>query len=151
MLNWARKQNLKRVQKLIAVCAPLDLETASLRLKSGFSRIYDFRFNQILRTWYPSAKVKPLMTIYEVDEYFTSKKHGFKDRKDYYTSCSPIHFLDEIQIPQHYIAAENDPLIDVSQFKKLAPSPLRHVLITEGGGHVGYGEWMSKLVTSILK
>ena len=151
MLNWARSQSLKRVQKLISVCAPLDLDVTSRRLKSGFSRLYDFRFNKILRTWYPKANVKPLMTIFEVDEYFTSKTHGFKDRNDYYTSCSPINFLDEIQIPQHYIASENDPLIDVNLYKKLKPSPLRHVLITEGGGHVGYGEWMAKLIASILK
>jgi predicted alpha/beta-fold hydrolase len=151
MLNWARKQNLKRVQKLIAVCAPLDLHSASKRLTSGFSRFYDFRFTQILRSWYPQSKVHALMTIYEVDEFFTAKTHGFKDRADYYTSCSPINFLDEIQIPQHFVVAENDPLIDVNIYKKLQPSPLRHVLITEGGGHGGYGRWMKDLITTFLK
>jgi uncharacterized protein len=151
MLNWARKQNLKRVQKLIAVCGPLDLDSASRRLKTGFSRLYDFRFNRILRGWYPRAKLKPFMTIYDVDEFFTSKAHGFKDRNDYYTSCSPLYFLDEIQIPQHYIVAENDPLIDVKEYKKLKPSPLRLITITEGGGHVGYGNWMKSLITNILK
>ena len=151
MLNWARNQNLKRVQKLIAVGGPLDLESASIRLKSGISRLYDLRINKILRSWYPQANVKPLMTVYEIDKHFTAQKHGFKDREHYYSACSPINFLDEIQIPQHFVIAENDPLIDIDHYRKLKSSPLRHLIITEGGGHIGYGDWMAKLITSILK
>ncbi len=151
MLNWARGQTLKRVQKLISVSAPLDLDRTSRKLKSGMCRIYDLRFNKILRSWYPKARIKAHMSIFEVDEFFTARTHGFKDREDYYRSCSALYFLDEIQIPQHYVVAANDPLIDIKDYRDLKPSLLRHVTITDGGGHVGYGPWMEKFILNQLK
>jgi predicted alpha/beta-fold hydrolase len=150
MLNWARGKGCERVQKLIAVSAPLDLESASKRLRRGFSKLYDFRFNRILHKWHPEARVTPLMSIFEIDEHFTAPTHGFRDRDDYYKSCSALNFLDEIQIPQVYVVAKNDPLIDIEFYYGLEKSPTRHLVITEGGGHAGYGHWMSDLVFDLL-
>jgi uncharacterized protein len=151
MLNWARKQSLKRVDKLISVGSPLDLEITAQKLSSGFSRIYDWRLNKILRNWYPQSMVNSFMSIYEIDEFFTSRHHGFKNREDYYKNCSPLYFLNEIQIPVSLLVAENDPIVDVANYKNLNPSPIRQVMFTEGGGHVGYGSWIAKFIKKQLQ
>jgi uncharacterized protein len=150
MLNWARKQSLARAQKLIGVSPLLDLESTSTCLTRGFSRLYDYRFNKILRSWYPESNIKSEMTIREVDEVFTSRFHGFKNRNDYYQSCSALNFIDEIQIPQIFLSAQNDTLVTADTFEKIKPSPLRKIILTEGGGHVGYGHRMADFIKIVL-
>jgi len=150
MLNWGYKSSDPLVKKLIAVCTPLNLESTALNLLTGFNRVYDKRFNKIFRKWNPEKGIPPKASVYEIDELFTAKIHGFKNRDEYYHTSSAQNFLDSISIPQVYLVSENDPLVNVQDFQKLESHQKRVVKITKFGGHVGYGPYMKKFVEETI-
>lgn len=149
MLNWGYRSPDPVVKRLIAVCTPLNLESTAKNLLTGFNRIYDKRFNKIFRKWIPEKGIPPRASVYEIDELFTAKIHGFKNRDDYYQTCSAENFLDQISIPQIYLASENDPLVNVQDYQRLSENSQRKIHITKFGGHVGYGPSMKKFVEEI--
>ncbi|MGZ3697869.1 MAG: YheT family hydrolase [Bdellovibrionota bacterium] len=85
----------------IAVNGPIYLENASRLLGKGLNRIYDLRFTLECRM---DAKRREraggahydfpwLMTLREFDAIYTCPEGGFKDREEYYSTCSARDFL----------------------------------------------------------
>lgn len=132
----------------IAVNAPINLGRAGDLLRHGFNRIYDLRFmidmrKAVASRFHHEPKLKnlaiPLLsTLTEFDDLYTAPYGGFKNREDYYSTCSAAQYLTEIKIPTVVITAEDDPFVDVSDYKKARYSPSCHVHIEKHGGHMGY-------------
>jgi predicted alpha/beta-fold hydrolase len=134
-----------------AVSVPMVLRTASDRLGSGLSRIYD---RYLLRGLLAGAKNKAALlegagldvpavldcqSIREFDDRLTAPLHGFADAPDYYTQCSSRSFLDRIQRPTLILHAADDPFMRpdvVPDATELSESVTLE--LSEGGGHVGF-------------
>lgn len=146
LVSGARGQNLP--DGAIAVNAPIDLKATSELIKSGLNRIYDFNFVQACRKEI-QYKVKnriidreiniPFWSYLDkVDELYTAPEAGFKDKEDYYASCSTFHRLQNIQTPTVIISSKDDPFIPWQSYLGALRNPNVHLQIENVGGHLGY-------------
>jgi predicted alpha/beta-fold hydrolase len=130
----------------IAVNAPIHLESASSLLSKGFNRVYDARFYlQCRRDVFTGAgneelkaRLPRFSTIYNFDRLYTAPAGGFRDRQDYYESCSTHHLLDRIKVPTVILSSYDDPFVPVQNYLNSKPSRSVHLHIEKVGGHMGY-------------
>jgi predicted alpha/beta-fold hydrolase len=129
----------------LAVCmnAPIHLESCAHALKRGFNRIYDIEFLRLCRRDVFRAKgIKLNMpiwgTLHDFDNLYTAPAGGFKNREDYYESCSTWNLLGEIRTPTIVLTAKDDPFVPVEYYEKAQPSSFVHMHIEQFGGHMGY-------------
>ncbi len=125
----------------IIVNAPLDLNRASKLLTTGFSRIYDYRFYRILKKLVEqkeNLKLPSIGTTRKFDDLYTSKANGFIDAQDYYMQCSVKDYLNRIKVPTYVLSSEDDPFIDIRDYKSAQWSEKVHLHISRYGGHMGY-------------
>jgi len=150
----------------IAVNAPINLELSGIKLKSGLNRIYDRHFLRSLKNYLlhnsDSENLKDyflLESLHDFDNHFTAPVAGYKDREEYYRTCSAKQFLNQIKVPTLLITSADDPFIDVSEYKSARFSSSTILRIEETGGHVGYLQgqglgyryWLDDLLTEVLK
>lgn len=121
----------------IAVNAPIDLSACSELLNRGFNRAYDLRFvRRIVQQ--KSLKISPWSTLTMIDDLYTAPQCGFKDRHDYYKTCSSKPHLHKIKTPACVLTAEDDPFIPVQDYRDAQWSPAVELKIHPWGGHLGY-------------
>lgn len=130
----------------VAICVngPIHLDDASIKLTQGLNRIYDKRFVLELKSYvkinHPDAfyRIKEVKDLREFDEVYTAPIGGFKNRADYYETCSARSYLPQIEIPTVLITAEDDPFVSKVDYlnAKLSSSSLLHM--EKHGGHMGY-------------
>jgi predicted alpha/beta-fold hydrolase len=134
-----------------AVSVPLVLRTASQRLSTGLSRIYD---RYLLRALLDGARRKATLlteagldvpavlgcrSIREFDDRLTAPLHGFADAEDYYARCSSRGFLHRIRCPTLILHAADDPFMrpDVVPRPEELSSDVT-LELSPRGGHVGF-------------
>jgi predicted alpha/beta-fold hydrolase len=128
----------------IAVNAPINLDRASIKLRQGLNRVYDKRFTlelaRYIRRNRPADAVNldRVRDLREFDEIFTAPIGGFRDRADYYATCSAKRYVSEISIPTVVLTAEDDPFVSVDDYRDAAFSAHCFVHIERHGGHMGY-------------
>jgi predicted alpha/beta-fold hydrolase len=135
-----------RPDAAISVNAPIALEETSFLLGTGFNRIYDIKFYLQCRRDVFKAHSDPevrkriprLSTIREFDNYYTAPFGGFKDREDYYSTCSTQALLKDIQVPTILLMSKDDPFVPFSSYEAAALSPNVLPHFEEFGGHMGY-------------
>ena len=82
--------------------------------------------------------MKKSKSLWEFDDVFTIKVHGYKSVFDYYDDCSCSKTINDIQIPVLALNAIDDPFIN--------PSAVTHdneniiLAKTKYGGHLGFLE-----------
>ncbi len=133
------------VKAVVAVSAPLDLAAAADRIARPRNRLYERWLLARLRhetepVWRdaPSsvrAAVTSARHIRNFDDAFTARNAGFRDAADYYASCSPIRCIDALRIPTLLLHADDDPWVPPPS---AAERPPLRIVITRGGGHVGF-------------
>ena len=132
--------------------APVNLENCAHLLKRGLNKIYDLRFQWgcsrsvksrlkrgLIREEFKGQLRVPIFSnLHDFDSIYTAKAGGFKDREDYYRSCSTWDVLDQISAPAVVMTAEDDPFVDYRDYlyRKVPSHVLLH--IEEKGGHMGY-------------
>jgi hypothetical protein len=137
------------IDRALAVCPPVDLPLCMDFLQRGVSRIYDrhfalLLFNRLLarRRKHPAVEVFHLRrrprSLKEFDNWVTAPMWDFGTAENYYRRCSSAPLLPEIRITTWIIAADDDPLITVEQFRGLRTGPAVQLHITRGGGHMGF-------------
>lgn len=132
----------------IAVNAPINLDRASTQLDKGLNLVYNYRFvgdlkkaieqrqqTGRLRSRYRLEKVR---TVRQFDEAYTAPAGGFKNRDDYYSSCSAQRYLPRVIIPTVLLTAADDPFVDVADYKSVEVSDTVVTHIEPHGGHMGY-------------
>lgn len=147
----------------IAVNAPINLDVASLNLTKGLNRIYNFRFMLELRNHVKKNHPVTLKLIEDVwelrhfDAAYTAPVGGFKDRADYYATCSAKQYLKDIRIPTVLLTAKDDPFVDYWDYLSATLSDQVILHVEDHGGHMGYlttGEnrrWLDYAVKEYLK
>jgi len=132
----------------VTINAPLNLMRGSRLLKTGFNRVYDARFvlrlrktiEQKYRDGLISEKynIPPWSTVWDMDQIYTAPAGGFRDREDYYNTCSSIHYLPKIDVPTYSLTAEDDPFVSVQDYLSAPFSKFTQVHVERRGGHLGY-------------
>lgn len=139
------------VDRAIAVCPPIDLQTTVNALSKGLGRLYDrYFYKYCIRhirqrhrlhpdTIVPDGWFSKLpKTMHEFDNTYTAPVCGFESARDYYSRCSANQFLSNIKVPTLVIAAQDDPLIPFNQFKAADYSSTTALLAPRHGGHLGF-------------
>ena len=133
------------VKAVVAVSAPLDLTASAARIARRRNRFYERWLLERLRresepVWRqaPAAVRSAVMKarhIRDFDDALTAREAGFRDAADYYAACSPMHGIDALRVPALVVHADDDPWVPPPA--AAARPPLR-VVVTRGGGHVGF-------------
>lgn len=151
LLKWlGEKGSQHPLKAAIAVSVPFELSKASLCIRKGFSKFYQWYFIRCLRERLVNkfninqAPVDPALlyqvhTMYDFDDKFTAPLHGFADAQEYYTTSSSRQFLRNIRVPTLILHAKDDPFMSeevIPQPEELSPQVTLE--LTESGGHVGF-------------
>ena len=161
LMKWAGTQGdaaASVVAAVASVCAPLDLSACGFAMGQGFNRaVYTRMF---LRTMLPKAeakwrqhpglfdieRVKAAATLYEFDDAFTARLHGFASAEDYWTRASAKPSLSHIRLPCLLLNALNDPFVPSGSLPVASELPDAIRLWTPShGGHVGFPSVHGKL------
>jgi len=132
----------------VAVNAPIALEKAALSMKKGLNRIYDLTFNikcrRLVMERFRDGLIDhdygiPLFgSLHDFDNIYTASAGGFRDREDYYESCSAKPHLSQIAIPTALLTAKDDPMVDFRDYLDADLSPQTMLHLEAHGGHMGY-------------
>jgi predicted alpha/beta-fold hydrolase len=128
----------------IAVNGPINLDRASIFLQKGLNKIYDKRFTNELEDYIKINRPQDtgdfslVKDLRDFDERYTAPMGGFKNRADYYGTCSAKQYLSQINIPTVIITSEDDPFVSIQDYREANYSPLCVVHIEKHGGHMGY-------------
>ena len=128
----------------ITVNGPINLDRASINLQSGLNKIYDKRFTSELETYMKKNRPEDIgdfslvEDLRDFDQRYTAPLGGFKDRDDYYKTCSAKQYLKDINIPTVIITADDDPFVSVQDYREANYSPMTVLHIEKHGGHMGY-------------
>lgn len=133
----------------VAVCPPIDLLKCVATIQQSPNQFYDRYFVRLLLKQHaeklrlrPDAvsfdyRVPPKKLI-DLDNQFTAPVSGFADAFDYYEQCSSCRLAHAIRLPTLVLAAQDDPLIPSECFREADVSPDVHIVVAEGGGHLGF-------------
>ncbi|MGZ3721751.1 MAG: YheT family hydrolase [Bdellovibrionales bacterium] len=154
LLLLAGKRGTTLPDYAISVNAPINLQGASDMLSKGFNRVYDAKFflqcrRDVMKSRAIGAKTYDIpyfKTLREFDNIYTAPAGGFKNREDYYSSCSTAGLLTEIKTPTLAMTANDDPFVDVFDYLQAKTSPQVSMHNEKFGGHMGY---LSKTSTPI--
>lgn len=139
------------IKAAVVFSVPMHLESCSLKIMEPQNFLYHRRFLKSLKEkilqkskLYPN-ELKPhvlgkIQSLYDFDDTFTSKLHGFIDAKDYYTKNSSIIFVEKIAVPTLIVNAANDPFLakDCYPTELLSNHAKVQLEIPAGGGHCGF-------------
>ena len=141
------KQVNHEIKKAVAFSVPMDLYSSCTQLSKKENWLYAFRFLKNLkrkvidkskiRNDLSIGKIDEIKTLIEFDDTYTAPIHGFKNAIDYYTQCSSIYVLENIQVPTLIVNAQNDPFLSLSCFPDKQYKQVR-LEYPKHGGHVGF-------------
>jgi uncharacterized protein len=144
---------LPEIKRAVAFSVPLDLHASCLKISKPANWIYSNRFLKSLKSkviqkakimdGLDAKGIDKIKTLIEFDDRYTAPIHGFENAMDYYTKCSSIHFLKNIEVPTLLVNAQNDPFLSESCFPEDALRGHGFVKFEkpEFGGHVGFTQF----------
>jgi predicted alpha/beta-fold hydrolase len=155
-----------KLEKAVAISAPLDLAAAGRSLDRGLSRqIYtrmflrtlkNKTFEKIGRQQIPvdARRLGNARTFWEFDDAVTAPLHGFLGADDYWARSSSGPWLARIRVPTLVLNARNDPFMPASVLDAIGEMPPNVVLeFPRGGGHAGFPgrkRWLARRVLEFL-
>ncbi len=143
------------LHKAVVFSVPLNLHTSCITISQPSNRIYANRFLKSLKEkvqrkarmmpGLDTRGLKKIKTLMEFDDVITGPLHGFNNALDYYTRCSSISVVHNVEIPTLIINALNDPFLsrDCFPVEELGQHPFVRFAATQRGGHVGFTEFGS--------
>jgi len=143
----------RHVRGVVAISAPLDLQTVSRAIERRRSLPYHlYVLRNLVKNARAFARLHPgkarfdpsrlgrLRSIRAYDDAVSAPTHGFADADDYYRRASAAPFVERIRLPTLVLHAEDDPMVPPScarPWLDRAPAVLEQVW-TRRGGHVGW-------------
>lgn len=141
----------KEVKAAIAVSVPCDLYGSCKELHKLKNKLFHDRFLndlvahlRIKQSLFPKAlrleDLNSIKTLFDFDNIYTSKAHGFKDALDYYEKSSSLQFLLNITTPTLIINALNDSFLSTKCYPVKEAKHNMHLYLEmpKYGGHVGF-------------
>lgn len=127
----------------VSVNAPIHLESCALSLKKGFNRVYDLHFyrsckREAFHARGEEFKLPLWTTLHEFDNLYTAPAAGFRNREDYYETCSTRHLLSNISTPTVILTSKDDPFVAFDHYAIARMSDSVHLHVEEFGGHMGF-------------
>jgi hypothetical protein len=140
-----------RVQAVAAVCSPLSLAPAAVKIDRPEAWPYRrFVMRNLLEIYrcvaqrrqvpVPIEEASRFTHIRHWDEHIVSPRWGFRGAEDYYARASVAERLSLLEVPALLVAAAADPMIPreaQAAALKLRPTQLE-VRWVDRGGHVGF-------------
>jgi predicted alpha/beta-fold hydrolase len=146
-----RNEVPEQIKAVIAVSVPCLLEGSAKKLHTIENKLYHDRFKKhlvdrlkIKQQRFPTLlsleELNSIKTLYDFDDIYTSKAHGFLDGEDYYNKCSSLQFLPSIKTPTLIINALNDSFLSSECYpvKEAKSNSLLYLEMPKYGGHVGF-------------
>lgn len=138
------------VRAAAAVSAPIDLASTSQRMLAPRNRLY----HRAVLGWMKEEATAPAAalteqerraierarTIYDFDDGFVARRHGYASADEYYARNSARRYLSSIRVPTLLVHAADDPWIPAEPYREFdwASNPFLHLLLTDTGGHLGF-------------
>jgi len=136
------------LDSLIAVGAPIDLDTCSRMIAQPRNRIYERYFVRRLRAQahevqsffpdLPPVNLPRRLTLRTFDDLYTAPRSGFRDVADYYARASSGPLIPRTSVPTLLLSSRDDPFIAPSAFEQLPTMPHVELHLTDNGGHLGF-------------
>lgn len=140
-----------QIKGCVAVSVPCNLHSSCKQLLTFENVLYARRFKRHLlaklrqkQQMFPqiisTQQIRTIKTLKDFDDVYTSKAHNFKDAVDYYTKCSSLQFLPDIQIPTLIINAKDDSFLgpECFPFAEAKKNKSLFLEVPKYGGHVGF-------------
>jgi predicted alpha/beta-fold hydrolase len=141
----------KQIKAVMAVSVPCLLAGSARKLHTFENRLYHNKFKKhlvdrliIKQLRFPDLlsldDLNAIKTLYDFDDIYTSKAHGFLDGADYYKKCSSLQFLPNIKTPTLIINALNDSFLSPECYpvKEAKANSNIYLEMPKYGGHVGF-------------
>lgn len=141
----------KEVKAAIAVSVPCRLDGSLKQMRRAENYLYNKMFIKYLRrkllekhAAFPSLisleEIEKAKSMFQIDNLYTSKAHGFEDAQDYYDKCSSRQFIPTIKIPTLLINAKNDSFLSKCCYPIEEAEQNEHFYfeMPKYGGHVGF-------------
>lgn len=153
LLKWLGETGSQSlINAAVAVSVPFQLHDVIHQINKGFSRVYQARLLQSLRSVFlqkldivnnqlalSKQTLFSLKTLFEFDEQITAPLHGFASVHEYYQKSSSRQYLSNIKIPTLIIHALDDPFMTPNVLPKSNELSSDVLLeLSEHGGHVGF-------------
>lgn len=145
------RQHPSIIKAAVGVSVPCDLYGSMIKLHQWYNLPYAIRFRKNLidklrlkQSSFPDyisdELLEKIETLRDFDELYTSKAHGFDNALDYYTKCSSLSVLHNINIPTLILNAANDSFLSSSCYPISIAKEHKTLFLetTEYGGHVGF-------------
>jgi predicted alpha/beta-fold hydrolase len=136
------------VDRAFAICPPVDLMSSALLTKEVAGGIYGRYFYRLLRENVcelhrlfkdlPPIDLPKNLSLYEFDELYTVPRIGYKNIQEYYTECSSIHFIEDIQAPCKILFSGDDPIVSHQSLDNHHLPSHIEIYKTKKGGHMGF-------------
>ena len=139
------------IKAAVAISTPCDLYKSLKKLEERKNWLYSRRFvTKLKEQLYARSKKFPgeinkdqinnCKSLYDIDDLYTGKAHGFKNARDYYEKNSSLQFIPNIEIPTLIINAQNDEFLskNSSPIKIARKKENIFLEMPEFGGHVGF-------------
>jgi uncharacterized protein len=155
-----------KLDKAVAISAPLDLAAAGRSLDAGLSReIYTRIFLRTLkkktfekirqqRISVDAPRLERARTFWEFDDTVTAPLHGFLGADDYWARSSSGPWLAGIRVPTLVLNARNDPFMPEAALEAIGEVPTNVMLeFPRTGGHAGFpgrNRWLAQRVLEFL-
>ncbi len=142
-----------KIRKGVVFSVPVDLQSSCEKISLPSNWIYSKRFvdnlkakvirKSMLMQGLNTTGIERIKTLLEFDDRYTAPLHGFQSAIDYYTRCSSIHFLKNIEVPVLIVSARNDPFLSDSCYPAALIKSNRALTfeIPSYGGHVGFAQF----------
>jgi hypothetical protein len=137
----------KLLKGVISISPPVDLKLTGKVIGSALNGLYEAHFSKLMKAHVaeihaafslPEFRFPEKISFYDFDRIYKIPTCGFKSVDDYYTQCSSVHYLDQINIPCKILFAEDDPVIPHSRLdREVLPKNIT-IYKTKNGGHLGY-------------
>ncbi|TWU26896.1 putative hydrolase [Novipirellula galeiformis] len=155
---------IDRLERIVAVCPPIDLVRCSENMQRWILRPYNYYFIRHLMSRIPPGvrarddfelrKSRPRpRTLRELDEQFTAPLSGFSGALEYYEHSSAANHIGTVLVPTLLLVADDDPVVPVDCFSesKHPWSDSTTRLVSKHGGHVGFIDrqrncWMDRVI-----
>ena len=140
------------LKKAVAISVPMELKTGCERLSTPANKIYHDRFLKSLKNKIIAKSklmegldikgIESITTLKDFDDRYTAPLHGFRDAYDYYSQCSSVRYVHNIQIPALILTALNDPFLseECYPFDQVKNHETVVLETPERGGHVGFAQ-----------
>ena len=161
MLDYPNQ--LDGLDGLVSIAAPIDMLASNDRFNALRNRPYMKYLLKGLKALADDvpeidpqllAKIKTVNSIKEFDDVYTGPNMGYADAYEYYEAATVARQLDNVPIRTLILHGGNDPWIPIEAYLGLTPSPMMDVLVSDGGGHVGFhdrkGIWSNRAIFTWL-